>query len=303
MARLLTLAVLSFAAVSSVAQAQTPTPTPRPGLTGAAAKAAVKCEKALTQAAATFVAKKQGSLKKCIDVVYGCVQLKPSDAKCFPKARATCDKEFAKIGAAEAKLIDAVTAKCTSDALSSTDLLDELGLGFGLATFSATCAALGVTVADLADVAECISKQQECAVEDLLAGRTPLAAYLLGLVGREARSAFCPLPTPCATTTPESTPSPTVTPSETSTAETVTPTSSATGATPEATPTAAESPSSTPALTPAETVTPVETVTPMETATSTPVDTGTPSETPTDVPTPSETPTDVPTPSETPTPP
>jgi hypothetical protein len=327
MARRVAVAIGFVGALASnaVAQVSTPTPTPRPGLTGSAAKAAVKCQKGLTQAANTFVSKKQGNLKKCVDTVFSCVQLKPDAADCLSKARSTCDAQFAKIGAAEDKVRTAVSSKCTSIDVSTDDLFSEAGLGFALPDVVTRCLRVGVTLVDLADLGECVVREHECDVEDLLADQVPLAAYLLGLVGRELRSAFCPplttptprrtrSPTPTRTRTP--TPTRTATPSAapTSTVETptptptATPTATSTAATPSPTPaptesgTATETPTmtATPSDTPTPTATGTETPTPTPVETETPTATSTETSTPTDTPTPAETATETPT--ETPTP-
>ena len=239
--------VVSIVVGSAPVMAQLATPTPRPGLSGSAAKAAVKCARAIGKAGNVFVTKKQASLKKCVDAVYACVQAKPADAKCLPKARTTCDKEFVKIGSAEAKLVTTVGSKCDASALGGNGVLDDLGLGFGSPEIAATCAALGVTVGDLADAAQCIARHHECRVEELLAVQTPPSAYLIGLVGRTLRSPFCPT-APLATATPVATataPTPTSTPAPTETAtpvetETATPDATATPEEPEPTATPEE---------------------------------------------------------------
>jgi len=239
--------VVTVAVGSAPVMAQVATPTPRPGLGGSAAKAAVKCAQAIGKAGNTFVTKKQASLKKCVDAVYACVQTKPADVKCLPKARTTCDKEFLKIGSAEVKLVSTIGSKCDVAALGGAGVLDELGLGFGSPELAATCAAVGVTVGDLADAAECIARHHECRVEELLAVQTPLSGYLLGLVGRTLRGPFCPTApvataTPAATATaptPTSTPEPTETPTPVET-ETATPDATATPEDPEPTATPEE---------------------------------------------------------------
>lgn len=295
--RKLVTAVLVVVLNSTAAGAQVPavSPTPRAGLGGGAAKAALKCFQAITKGANGFVAKQAASLKKCTDAVYACVQSKPNDAGCVAKGRTTCDKEFTKIGTAQAKLMAAIASKCASADLGPNELLGELGLGFGSAEFAATCARLGVTVADVADVAECVSKDHACRVQDLLGVQVPLAAYLLGLVGRPLHDVGCPLTasptaTPTAhatstvhaTTTPSSTmlaatPTPTETPTETPTTEaTATPIVDET-----ATPTPDETATAGPTETPEVTVTPDETATPEPTPTPTVEDTPTPEDTPT----------------------
>jgi hypothetical protein len=153
-------------------------------------KALEKCQKAIKKAGRAFAAKKLKSLQKCVDAVFGCVQL-AVDAAAFPaclaKARGACDKEFAKIGGAAAAIAPAIDKKCAG---LGAPLFD--GAGLDLDAVTADCAALDVAaLGTLADYEECLFRQHECLVEDLLAFEAPRAAELLDLVGRELRSAFC----------------------------------------------------------------------------------------------------------------
>jgi hypothetical protein len=159
-----------------------------------AGKTVVKCAQGLDKAGASFTTAKLKSLEKCVDKVFTCVQTKPTDAKCIPKAQSACDKEFLKIGLAELKLRAAVAKSCgTLDyagVLAATD-------GTRLAAAGADCATFGVgSLASLAEYTECLFRQHECLVDALLPIEAPRAASLLGMVGRPAGSAFCPTPVP-----------------------------------------------------------------------------------------------------------
>ncbi len=156
-------------------------------------KTLVKCHKAVEKSGLAFARKERQGLQKCIDGVFGCVQLK-SDATAFPacltKARAACDKGFAKIAASAAAIGPAIDKQCGG---IGTGLLDASGLDLDAPT--TVCTAHGVdSLASLADYEECLFRQHACLVEELIAFETPRAVEMLGLVGRELRSAFCPPP-------------------------------------------------------------------------------------------------------------
>ena len=246
--------VVTCVIVGSIAYAQ--------GLTGKNAKAAVRCSLAIGNAANGFVAKKQASLKKCADLVFTCVQLKPEDPACLEKAEIICGKQSEKIAGAESKLVRAITRKCRGR-LSEADLVSAAGLAFGSGELQARCAAAGVaSVASLADVAECIRRDHACRVEDLFAVQMPAAESLLALVGRTLHDSSCPgaaQPTPVATAT-GSTPEPTVGATASSVA----------GETPEPQSTTTPTPAgvTTATLTPIVMPTPAHTSAPLPTATA-----------------------------------
>jgi len=153
-------------------------------------KGVEKCEATIKKAAAKFVQTKLGGLEKCVDAVFSCVQTKPGDSKCRAKARATCDKSFTKIGDAAAKLFLTVDKQCLA---LDFDLALSLAEGANFAALAPTCAAFGVPSLDaLDDYEQCLFQQHECLVEQLLRFEAPRAEGLLGLVGRELQSPFCP---------------------------------------------------------------------------------------------------------------
>jgi len=101
------------------------------GLTGEPKqKAALKCDAALRKvglklAKATFKL-------SCVDPATKCVQLKPTDPTCLPKASAKCSKTLAKFAGSGTlvKLLETVVKGCTSGDLTLQDVLDPVGLGF-----------------------------------------------------------------------------------------------------------------------------------------------------------------------------
>ena len=253
-------------------------------------KAVVACAAAATKAGAAFVAGKSKTVAACLDTVLTCVQTQPVTPACFTKAERACAKAFATIASERQKLAPALAKKC--GAIDFTALAAGDAAGFAL--LAGDCAAFGVAPVDsLSAYAECLRRQHECEVEDLLRFRAPRATELLALVGQTLQSAFCPpsLPVPTPTMTVPATG--TATPATTAT-RSITPTPS-----PTSTPTATRSP------TPTRTATPTRTPTPSATITATPIRTTTPAGTSTAGATVSATATvagQTPTPTATPTP-
>jgi hypothetical protein len=124
--------------------------------------------------------------QKCAGAVYGCLQQKPGDAKCPPKAAKTCAKQIAALTApgkgVAAKLEGAIVKACTKAPLAVGDLLAASGLGF--AARAGASAALGVpSLASVAHVASRLERHHECRVEQMLESQTPLLDELLATGG------------------------------------------------------------------------------------------------------------------------
>ncbi len=165
----LLLVVLALAGDDAPASAQLTDP--------AAAKAADTCQKAVAKSGAVFVAATAKSLGACFDGVFKCVQTKPADDKCIPKAVARCAKERnAGRDGRVAKLVGVVTAKCASLA----DLEAPDGLGY--AALAGACVGTGAFT-DVAAVADCVREQLECRAERAFSIAMPRA---LGLATEHA---------------------------------------------------------------------------------------------------------------------
>jgi len=248
-----------------------------------AAKAVVRCQKAVTKAERTFATTAFGDLKKCLDGLFSCAELKPGDDPCTLRAATTCDKQFIRSDQAAVKLRTTIAKSCGASAVPYATLRQADALGIdGL---PATCAPVGVTTLESLDsYIDCVERLAVCHVGELVAAGAPRAADLLGSVGHALRDDFCPTPRPSSTTS--RTPTPTRTPSATATATSTAPTATVTGtATPiptlSPTPTPIETatsltPTPTPSLTPLPTLTATPTVTATTTATPTPTATATP---------------------------
>ncbi|MCC6847898.1 MAG: hypothetical protein IT294_05305 [Deltaproteobacteria bacterium] len=221
----------------------------------AQAKAVVTCGKNVSAAGRTYLANGSKALKKCVDAVFACVQLKPGDPNCLLKAQATCDKQFASLDAQALKLELAVDKKCAEELIPFATLRTELAANID-ALFT-DCRPYVAALGSLDDYKDCLRLAYQCRVGELLRFAAPRASEMLGLVQRSLVA--CPTPTPGSTSaTPTRTPTPTRT-------RTPTPTRTATPAGPPATFT--PSPTLTPSATAA---TPTATATPTPTVTATP---------------------------------
>jgi len=149
---------------------------------GAAGKAVDKCAKAIRKAGTKLAADHLKQLGLCQKAVADCVQLKPGDAACLAKAQQKCAKVRAALSTAGAKLTADVAKACGEPAVGAASLLAAEGLGF--AAEAEACARRGLaSIATLADVAECVRRQQTCAAERVLGSAVPRAIELLDLGG------------------------------------------------------------------------------------------------------------------------
>jgi hypothetical protein len=223
-----------------------------------AAKAVVNCEKNVSNAGRTFLTNSFKSLKKCVDTIFNCVQVKADDPNCLPKAQTTCDKEFLKIDQQSLKLELAVDKKCAEEFIAFSTLRGALAANID--SLANDCRPYGVTaIGSLDDYKDCLHAAYSCRVGELLRFAAPRASEMLGLVGRGLVA--CPTPTPQSTSaTPTRSPTPTRT-------RTPTPTRTATPAPTFGTPTITATQTLTPSATAA---TPTPTSTPIPTVTATP---------------------------------
>ncbi len=169
-----------------------PTSTPTPQANSLTAKAADKCQRAITRAGAIFIGKRLKSLDKCANGVLRCVQEKATDPTCLPKATIACsDEMIGTFAALRTNFAAAVAKKCEGGALTIADLLDLDTLGFQ--DVQAECAALGSPLNDIGAVGDCVLAQHECEAERLFELQEPRAGELLDLV-RAGGATFDALP-------------------------------------------------------------------------------------------------------------
>ena len=153
--------------------------------------AIAKCEDAIKVVGRKFARTKLKRLEKCVNAVFSCVQTKPNDAGCLQKADTKCDKQFAQFAADEEKIAPAIEKRCSVgqiayDVLRAADAAN-------LDALAAECALYGVPdVATLANFELCVFRQHACRVEELMRFQAPRIEEMLGIVGRQFRSAFCP---------------------------------------------------------------------------------------------------------------
>ncbi len=156
----------------------------------AVGKAIAKCEAAIKVAGTKFVRAKLRRLEKCVDSVFTCIQTKPNDDGCLQKADVTCAKQFEMLDAAAEKIAPAIDKKCAADKIDYDTL--RAADAANLDALAVECALYGVaSLATLDDFELCVLRQHECRVEELMRFQAPRIDELLGIVGRQFRSAFC----------------------------------------------------------------------------------------------------------------
>jgi hypothetical protein len=154
------------------------------------------CAKSLAQAGAKAAKGRAQRLHACLTAVFACVQLKPADPACLPKAASTCAKQLGAADTADAALAATVRKRCAVPAIDADALFAATGLGFDAER--AACAELGVAPFDSLDaVVACLARRQRCRAEELVGLEIPRAPELLAAVGLDPASAA-----PCLPATP-----------------------------------------------------------------------------------------------------
>jgi len=254
-----------------------------------------RCASSIQKAGKSLVLSELAVLEKCTIALFACEQAKPGQsAACVQKAEPKCRTTLQALPLKRTKMLASIQAGCGGlpfDALRSA-------AGINLDALHADCEARGVRVGSLKDYAECLVRQHECQVGDLLRAAVPRTDQLLSRVGLAAAfpKVACPgdaRATPSATPTNAPTATETPVPSTTSSA-TLHPTATpSVVATVTGTPVATDTPTAT--ASPTDTATPDETPTPTATATTEATETTTPWPTESETATPVETITPLPT--------
>ncbi len=157
-------------------------------------KAVDKCGKTIRKVGAKLASNRLKQLGACEKAVADCVQLKNGDAACLAKAHGTCTKARTALPTAEAKLTAAIATACGEPAVTAANLLAATGLGFVGET--GACEGRGVAgLTTVADVAECVRRQHQCAAERVLSAAVPRARELLVLGGFDLGTDFACLET------------------------------------------------------------------------------------------------------------
>lgn len=168
----------------------------------AAAKAVSRCHKAITSSAGSVATFHLKTIKKCLELLFDCVQLKASDPACLARVKLGCEARFAKLATAEAKARAAADKRCSEALLPFATLRQPAALDVdGIAE---SCGFYAVdSVESFGDYATCLLRQHDCQTADLLMFESPRAQELLALVGKYYPSQYCPkapvLPTPIPT--------------------------------------------------------------------------------------------------------
>jgi Zn-dependent metalloprotease len=183
---------------------------------GGQAKAIEKCEVSVKKAAKSLATGELAILGKCATLVFSCEQAKPGEfAACIEKAASKCRASFAKLSSVRGRLASGIQKGC--GVVPFSVLADASGAN--LAVLKPECEAYGIAVDSIETYSDCLTRQHECQVDDLLQFEVPRAGQLLARLGLEDvfPAVACPAtistPTPTALQTATSTPTQAATPS------------------------------------------------------------------------------------------
>jgi hypothetical protein len=184
-------ATVTPTATAIVTASTTPNPNPSATPSGPsagladpkAAKAAVRCQKALTSAGAKLVTARLKRLDACATRGLGCVQTKPGEMSCLDKTAVSCATGIAKLGTDETKMRASIAKSC--GVLSAVDRGSAAGLGFD--TQLATCPGVG----DVNQLAICMAARNRCDGDQLMTVAAPRTGELLRLVGSGLEPGAC----------------------------------------------------------------------------------------------------------------
>ncbi|MCC6764687.1 MAG: Ig-like domain-containing protein [Deltaproteobacteria bacterium] len=150
-----------------------------------------RCAQALVRGGAGLARTRLGSIGRCVDAVFLCVEADPGNAACLAKATQKCEREFGRAQREVGKVTLAVSKRC--DSLAFAVLTDPAGAY--LDAVVARCPGYGIpAVESVADYVACLVRQHECDVAELVRFESPRAEAMLDAVGRTLVDGVCPPP-------------------------------------------------------------------------------------------------------------
>jgi hypothetical protein len=128
------------------------------------------CATGVAKASTGFLGKALKGVGACVNKAVACVQNKPKDTGCIPKARLACEKELGKLEGERAKLDSAVDKKCKAIDFETT-LKPREGSNLG-----------ALTADDLGVYKRLLKAEHECAAGDLITLVAPRADEMFGVL-------------------------------------------------------------------------------------------------------------------------
>lgn len=146
------------------------------------AKKTLKCSKTIDKISFALVGSGAKVVQGCVNAGLACLQTKPQDPSCLPKAKAKCVAAFAKLRDPQkgtvAKLAGTFSKACGQQPdLDAADVTESFGLGLGV--HNARCTALDASL----DPAACLTAQSFCEEAQIIERQIPRARELADLLG------------------------------------------------------------------------------------------------------------------------
>ena len=146
----------------------------------AAQKAALRCQRAITDGGARFLSSRLGALDACTTAALKCVQ--GGDPRCLAKLGRKCAANVTALPGAVDALASKLDKSCRDNNLRLADLLASDGLGLG-ALVDDCNQSFGIDVCTgVSALTRCVALQHERASESLLGSAVPRAHEVLSLV-------------------------------------------------------------------------------------------------------------------------
>jgi CSLREA domain-containing protein len=168
--------------------------------TAARAKAITKCQALTAKQGATLVAKQQKLMRKCVQGVLACVQLKAGDAGCLTKAGVACKALPDALEKLEAKIEDKLAKGCGTPPVAEADIPSPFALGYGAE--ESTCESapfFSFGPDDGREIGSCVEARHRCQAAQLISLESPRARELITLAGGNPGLISSCLLTPAAT--------------------------------------------------------------------------------------------------------
>jgi hypothetical protein len=136
----------------------------------------------------TFITNSYKALKKCVDTIFACVQLKPDDPDCLPEGADTCDKQFLALDTRRSSSSSPSTSAAPRSSIPFATL--RTALAANIDSLANDCRPYGVVrVSSLDDYKDCLAAPISVASATWLRFAARARAICSGLVGAAGRRA------------------------------------------------------------------------------------------------------------------
>lgn len=146
----------------------------------------LRCQTAVSKAAAAFVKTKQPTLQKCVDQLLACAIAQETGSAapdCLAKANDLCNRMLARAISSEERLSRRIVSGCEN--VGPANIVAIAG-GLGFSLDKPQCDELGIGMATREDIALCLGRTLSCQTEEIIGRLEPRAYEVLASNGYAA---------------------------------------------------------------------------------------------------------------------